>query len=103
MTLGKTFKPEGLVSLQEVWQFKSFVSSVQKQSCCGLLYQYSQGLSLEDSSPLCDQAQSIFAEDLNTVGLNRGMLRKECGHLLDSSSDISPVHLPAQGKLASSL
>jgi putative transposase len=27
---------------------------------------------------LCDQAQTIFAEDLNTVGLNRGMLRKEC-------------------------
>lgn len=27
---------------------------------------------------LCDQAQTIFVEDLNTVGLNRGMLRKEC-------------------------
>ncbi len=27
---------------------------------------------------LCDQAQTIFAEDLNTVGLNRGMLRKDC-------------------------
>lgn len=27
---------------------------------------------------LCNQAQTIFAEDLNTVGLNRGMLRKEC-------------------------
>jgi len=27
---------------------------------------------------LCDQAETIFAEDLNTVGLNRGMLRKEC-------------------------
>jgi len=27
---------------------------------------------------LCDQASTIFAEDLNTVGLNRGMLRKDC-------------------------
>jgi putative transposase len=27
---------------------------------------------------LCDQAQTIFAEDLNTVGLNRGMLRLDC-------------------------
>ena len=27
---------------------------------------------------LCDQAEAIFAEDLNAVGLNRGMLRKEC-------------------------
>jgi putative transposase len=27
---------------------------------------------------LCNQGQTIFAEDLNTVGLNRGMLRKEC-------------------------
>jgi putative transposase len=27
---------------------------------------------------LCNQAQTIFAEDLNTVGLNRGMPRKEC-------------------------
>lgn len=27
---------------------------------------------------LCDSAQTIFAEDLNTIGLNRGMLRKEC-------------------------
>ncbi len=27
---------------------------------------------------LCDQAETIFAEDLNTVGLNRGMLRKDC-------------------------
>ena len=27
---------------------------------------------------LCDQAQTIFAEDLNTVGLNRGMLRSYC-------------------------
>jgi putative transposase len=27
---------------------------------------------------LCDQAQTIFAEDLNTIGLNRGMLRKDC-------------------------
>jgi putative transposase len=27
---------------------------------------------------LCDQAQTIFAEDLNAVGLNKGMLRKDC-------------------------
>jgi putative transposase len=27
---------------------------------------------------LCDWAQTIFAEDLNTVGLNRGMLRRDC-------------------------
>jgi len=27
---------------------------------------------------LCDQADTIFVEDLNTVGLNRGMLRKDC-------------------------
>lgn len=27
---------------------------------------------------LCAQAQTIFAEDLNAVGLNRGMLRKDC-------------------------
>ncbi len=27
---------------------------------------------------LCDQAETIFAEDLNAVGLNRGMLRKDC-------------------------
>ena len=27
---------------------------------------------------LCDQAQTIFAEDLNAVGLNQGMLRKDC-------------------------
>jgi putative transposase len=26
----------------------------------------------------CDQGQTIFVEDLNTVGLNRGMRRKEC-------------------------
>jgi putative transposase len=26
----------------------------------------------------CDQAETVFAEDLNAVGLNRGMLRKEC-------------------------
>jgi putative transposase len=33
---------------------------------------------LQTAHNLCDQAQTIFAEDLNTVGLNRGMLRKEC-------------------------
>jgi putative transposase len=33
---------------------------------------------LKTAHKLCDQAATIFAEDLNTVGLNRGMLRKEC-------------------------
>lgn len=33
---------------------------------------------LKTAHNLCDQAQTIFAEDLNTVGLNRGMLRKDC-------------------------
>jgi putative transposase len=33
---------------------------------------------LQTAHSLCDSAQTIFAEDLNTVGLNRGMLRKEC-------------------------
>src|SRR5919199_22132 len=33
---------------------------------------------LKNAHKLCDQAQTIFAENLNTVGLNRGMLRKEC-------------------------
>lgn len=33
---------------------------------------------LKTAHCLCDQAQTIFAEDLNAVGLNRGMLRKEC-------------------------
>lgn len=33
---------------------------------------------LKTAHKLCDQADTIFAEDLNTVGLNRGMLRKEC-------------------------
>jgi putative transposase len=33
---------------------------------------------LKTAHSLCDQAQTIFAEDLNTVGLNRGILRKEC-------------------------
>lgn len=33
---------------------------------------------LKTAHKLCDQAETIFAEDLNTVGLNRGMLRKEC-------------------------
>jgi putative transposase len=27
---------------------------------------------------VCDQADTILAEDLNTVGLNRGMLRRDC-------------------------
>lgn len=43
---------------------------------------------LKTAHKLCDQAETIFAEDLNTVGLNRGMLRKDCidasfGHFLD--------------------
>jgi putative transposase len=33
---------------------------------------------LKTAHSLCNQAQTIFVEDLNTVGLNRGMLRKEC-------------------------
>ncbi|NEO96246.1 MAG: transposase [Moorea sp. SIO3G5] len=33
---------------------------------------------LKTAHLLCDQAETIFAEDLNTVGLNRGMLRTEC-------------------------
>lgn len=33
---------------------------------------------LKTAHKLCDQAETIFAEDLNTVGLNRGMLRKDC-------------------------
>jgi putative transposase len=33
---------------------------------------------LKSAHKLCDQAQTIFAENLNSVGLNRGMLRKEC-------------------------
>ena len=33
---------------------------------------------LKTAHSLCDQAQTIFAEDLNTIGLNRGMLRKDC-------------------------
>ncbi|WP_413159938.1 RNA-guided endonuclease InsQ/TnpB family protein [Capilliphycus salinus ALCB114379] len=33
---------------------------------------------LKTAHLLCDQAETIFAEDLNTVALNRGMLRKEC-------------------------
>jgi putative transposase len=33
---------------------------------------------LKNAHKLCDQAQTIFAENLNTIGLNRGMLRKEC-------------------------
>ncbi|NEO65393.1 MAG: transposase [Moorea sp. SIO4G2] len=37
-----------------------------------------QDFHLKTAHLLCDQAERIFAEDLNTVGLNRGMLRKEC-------------------------
>jgi putative transposase len=33
---------------------------------------------LKTAHSLCDQAETIFAEDLNTVGLNRGMLRRDC-------------------------
>lgn len=37
---------------------------------------------LKAAHQLCDQAQTIFAEDLNVQGLARGMLRKDC---LDAS------------------
>ncbi|WP_318655561.1 transposase [Pseudanabaena sp. PCC 6802] len=33
---------------------------------------------LKAAHKLCDQAQTIFAEDLNVKGLTRGMLRKDC-------------------------
>lgn len=33
---------------------------------------------LKTAHKLCDQAQTIFAEDLFAVGLNRGMLRSDC-------------------------
>ncbi|KGF72865.1 hypothetical protein DO97_03855 [Neosynechococcus sphagnicola sy1] len=33
---------------------------------------------LKTAHKLCDQAQTIFAEDLNGKGLTRGMLRKDC-------------------------
>jgi putative transposase len=33
---------------------------------------------LKTAHKLCDQAQTIFAEDLNIKGLTRGMLRKDC-------------------------
>ena len=33
---------------------------------------------LKTAHLLCDQAETMFAEDLNAVGLNRGMLRFEC-------------------------
>jgi putative transposase len=33
---------------------------------------------LKTAHQLCDQAQTIFAEDLNVKGLTRGMLRKDC-------------------------
>ncbi len=33
---------------------------------------------LKTAHKLCDQAQTLFAEDLNVKGLTRGMLRKHC-------------------------
>lgn len=33
---------------------------------------------LKTAHKLCDQGQTIFAEDLNAKGLTRGMLRKDC-------------------------
>jgi len=33
---------------------------------------------LKTTHKLCDQAQTLFAEDLNAQGLTRGMLRKDC-------------------------
>ncbi|XFA74368.1 transposase [Thermosynechococcaceae cyanobacterium Okahandja] len=33
---------------------------------------------LKTAHKLCDQGQTIFAEDLNVIGLTRGMLRKDC-------------------------
>jgi putative transposase len=33
---------------------------------------------LKTAHKLCDQAQTLFAEDLNVKGLTRGMLRKDC-------------------------
>lgn len=33
---------------------------------------------LKTADKLCDQAQTLFAEDLNVIGLTRGMLRKHC-------------------------
>lgn len=33
---------------------------------------------LKTAHKLCDQAQTIFTEDLNAKGLTRGMLRKDC-------------------------
>jgi putative transposase len=37
-----------------------------------------QDFHLKTAHQLCDQAQTIFAEDLNAKGLTRGMLRKDC-------------------------
>jgi putative transposase len=39
---------------------------------------------LKTAHTLCDQAQTIFAEDLNVKGLTRGMLRNDC---VDAASD----------------
>ena len=36
-----------------------------------------QDFHLKTAHKLCDQAQTIFAEDLNAKGLTRGMLRKD--------------------------
>jgi putative transposase len=37
-----------------------------------------QDFHLKTAHKLCDQAQTIFAEDLNVKGLTRGMLRNDC-------------------------
>ncbi|NJL84378.1 MAG: transposase [Chloroflexaceae bacterium] len=37
-----------------------------------------QDFHLKTAHKLCDQAQTIFAEDVNAKGLTRGMLRKDC-------------------------
>jgi transposase len=37
-----------------------------------------QDFHLKTAHQLCDQAQTIFAEDLNVKGLTRGMLRNDC-------------------------
>ncbi len=43
---------------------------------------------LKTAHSLCDQAQTIFAEDLNAAGLNRGMLRLNC---VDASNGCVPL------------
>jgi putative transposase len=37
-----------------------------------------QDFHLKTAHTLCNQAQTIFAEDLNVKGLTRGMLRNDC-------------------------